>query len=543
VKGSRSALLAAIALYAVVLAAVLAVSLSLTGGHLSYALDDAYIHMAIARTFSQHGVWGVSPYGFTSATSSPLWTFVLALLYKLIGPVEVLPFLINLLAAVGVLWMARRVLRRLAPGMRGRTVFFTLAAVVLFTPLVPLVFVGQEHTLHLLLTLLFAQLAVQRLSARQAPPGRPIGFLLLAAILPMVRYESLFLVLATAMLLALQRRGRQALLLGVVGFLPPIAYGLFAVSKGAYFLPNPILIKANLPGHDLGAILQTALGYTALRRLLINAHLLLLVLAALLLLVRRAGEATASARAAAARADGPRTLLVLFLIVTALHLTTADVGWFYRYEAYLVGLGLVALAATWSTTPDLWAEWTRGGVRRSMRVLAAIALAIVSLGALGDRGVRAVIGTPRATANIYEQQYQTGRFLREAYPGGSVALNDIGAANFLADIHGLDLMGLASDDVTAFIRAGTYNPRALEQLLRAHAVRIAIVYESWFRIPSSWRWVGSWSIRHRVVTGGETVSFYAVDPAEEGPLTQKLRQFAPRLPATVKQSGPYTGVR
>jgi hypothetical protein len=533
-KGSRGALLAAIALFAVVLAAVLAASLSLTGGHLSYALDDAYIHMAIARAFSQHGVWGVSPYGFTSATSSPLWTFGLALLYKLTGPVEVLPFLINLLIAIGVLWMAQRVLRRLAPGMSGRTVFLTLAAVVLFTPLVPLVFVGQEHTLHLLLTLLFAQRAVQRLSARPAPPGRPVGFLLLAAILPMVRYEGLFLILATAVLLALQRRTREALLVGVIGFLPPIAYGLFAVSQGGYFLPNPILIKANLPGHDLRAILQTALGYTALRRLLVNAHLLLLILAALLLLVRRA---------AAARADGPRLQLILFLIVAALHLTTADVGWFYRYEAYLVGWGLVALAATWSTTPGLWGEWTRGGVRGNARVLAAIALAVVSLGALGDRGVRAAIGTPRATENIHEQQYQMGRFLREAYPGGSVALNDIGAAHFLADIRGLDLMGLASDDVTAFIRAGTYNPRALDQLLRTQAVRIAIVYESWFRIPQSWRWVGSWSIRHRVVTGGETVSFYAVDPAEEGPLTQKLRQFAPRLPATVKQSGPYTTPR
>lgn len=537
--GSRGALVAAIALLAVVLAVVLAVSLSLTQGHLGYALDDAYIHMAIARTFSQHGVWGVSQQGFTSATSAPLWTFGLALLYKLTGPLESLPFLINLLAAVGVLWVGERLLRGLAPGMGGRAVFLTLAAVVLFTPLVPLVFVGQEHTLHLLLTLLFAHQAVTRLVTKPAARGRLIGFLLLAAVLPLVRYEGLFLVLATAVLLAVERRGREALLLGAVGFLPPIAYGLFAVSQGGNFLPNPILIKANLPGHDVRAIVQTALGYTALRRLLANAHLLLLVLAALLLLVRRAGAATGPAP----RADGPRWLLLLFLIVAALHLTTADLGWFYRYEAYLVGWGLIALAASVSVMPGLWGEWTRGGVRGSARGLAAIALAILSLGALGDRGVRAAIETPRATQNIYEQQYQMGRFLREAYPGVSVALNDIGAAHFLADIRGVDLMGLANDDVTAFIRAGTYNPRALDQLLRTYGVRIAIVYESWFRIPSSWRWAGSWSIRQRVVTGGETVSFYAVDPTEEGPLIQKLRQFAPRLPAAVRQSGPYTGQR
>jgi hypothetical protein len=308
-----------------------------------------------------------------------------------------------------------------------------------------------------------------------------------------------------------------------------VVYGAVSLAHGGYALPNPVLIKANLPGGSVGETIKLLTGYVALRRLFINAHLLVPVLAALLLLLRRG--------------PAPRPLLVLFVVVAALHLTAADLGWFYRYEAYLVGLGVLALAAAGGAASGIGREWTGGGLRRSARALAAIALAVICVGALADRGVRALLETPRATTNIYEQQYQMGRFLREAYPGASVAVNDIGAVNFLADLRCLDLMGLASADVAAHVRGGRYSPRTLEQLVRAHAVRVAVVYDTWIRVPPGWRWAGAWTIRRNVVNGNATVSFYAVDPAEEGPLVQKLQRFAPRLPRSVEQSGPYTGAR
>ena len=43
-----------------------------TLGHLTYVLDDPYIHMAVAKNFVSYGVWGVTKYGFTSVTSSIL---------------------------------------------------------------------------------------------------------------------------------------------------------------------------------------------------------------------------------------------------------------------------------------------------------------------------------------------------------------------------------------------------------------------------------------------------------------------------------------
>jgi len=41
------------------------------------------------------------------------------------------------------------------------------------------------------------------------------------------------------------------------------------------------------------------------------------------------------------------------------------------------------------------------------------------------------------------------------------------------------------------------------------------------------------------VCGGDTVSFYVVDPSEENNLIANLKQFAFQLPNTIKQSGKY----
>ena len=41
-----------------------------TQHHMEYALDDPYIHMAVAKHFVDHGVWGMTPFEFSSSSSS-----------------------------------------------------------------------------------------------------------------------------------------------------------------------------------------------------------------------------------------------------------------------------------------------------------------------------------------------------------------------------------------------------------------------------------------------------------------------------------------
>jgi hypothetical protein len=503
----------AVAVFGLAAAVLVAWSLRKSGGHLVYALDDAYIHMAMARNLVEHDVFGVTRYDFASSSSSPLWTLLLAASFAIVGTRAWLPLVLNVASAVLLLGVADRVLRAHAVGPRLRLA--ALLAVVFLTPLPSLVMTGQEHLLHAALTLAFAGLLTSTDSTR--------GPVLLAPLLTAVRYEALFLVLVGCVLLAVRRRVRLALAVGGLALVPPAVYGMVSVAHGWYALPNPVLLKGALGepltgGHRLGLVPLLG-GWDTLVR---TPHLLApVILAALALAARRRSPDSREGR-----------LLVLFLGTTLLHVQYAKTGWFYRYEAYLVALGIVALAA---------ALGGLGAVRP--RALPAL-LAGAALVACSVRGVRAYVETPGAVGNIYEQQIQMGRFLARFYSGQGVAANDIGAVCYLADVRLLDLWGLASREVAEAKLSGRYTSPWIEELARRQGVRVAVIYERWLEaaggVPPSWTRAGRWRVARNVVLGDRTVAFYAVDPAEAGALAEHLRAFAPELPSTVEQLGPYT---
>src|SRR5207253_11075414 len=89
-----------------------------------------------------------------------------------------------------------------------------------------------------------------------------------------------------------------------------------------------------------------------------------------------------------------------------------------------------------------------------------------------------------------------------------------------------------------------YDSRAIDALARASGARVAILYPDWFRpyggLPAAWNAVGQWRISRNLVCGADSVSIYALEPDEMGPLERHLRDFDATLPASGTRSGAYT---
>src|SRR3972149_8214012 len=132
-------------------AILLTLSIKKNEGHIIYALDDPYIHMAIAKNFSQHGVWGITKYEFSSSSSSLLWTFLLSLIYFIFGINEISPLILNIVFATSIIFLIHTMLiKQKLPSLY---ILICTFSIIFIPPLPALIFIGMEHILHALITI------------------------------------------------------------------------------------------------------------------------------------------------------------------------------------------------------------------------------------------------------------------------------------------------------------------------------------------------------------------------------------------------------
>src|SRR5688572_9025460 len=124
-----------------------------TGGVFTYPVDDTYIHLKIAQNLAENGSWGINPGEFNSASSSILYTLLLAGLIKIFGAAIYLPLIINIIAGTILLFLTWKWLAR--QGVLPGTQFIILLLVILFIPLPVLMLSGMEHVLQCLFAFLF----------------------------------------------------------------------------------------------------------------------------------------------------------------------------------------------------------------------------------------------------------------------------------------------------------------------------------------------------------------------------------------------------
>jgi hypothetical protein len=511
-----------VAVYVGLVIALVSASTARTGGTLVYPLDDTYVHLAIAKHTANDGVWGVTSERFTSASSSPLWTASLAAVFAVAGVADAAPLVLNILIGIALLVSAYQLL--VDSGM-APVAAVPWSLIVLFGGTVPtLTLIGMEHTLHALLTLWLMVMAARRAaSGAAASPLAPLA--IVAALTVMTRYEGAFAVMCVALALAVTRRWRDAAMVSAAGMLPIAAFGAWSIAQGGFLLPNSVLLKGVMPPPTFIGVAQLALFVPAFKALQATPHLAGLLAAVVVLVLLPSHDGGARERRIAA---------LIFAGSVLLHMQFARAGWFFRYEAYLMVCGLVIAAmlaqgVSWATMLP---------ARRPLFAVAAlVALALIAL-PIARRSYTALHLVPGAAANIFEQQYQVAAFLDEHYAGRRIAVNDVGAIGYFADVRLFDIYGLASSEIAALKRRGEYDSQKVGELAARDGVAIAVIYPSWLAeyggIPAGWEKAGAWGVSDNLVLGETAASFYAVGtPRDE--LSEQLRAYAGRLPSTVVQ--------
>lgn len=471
-----------------------------TNGHFVYAIDDPYIHLALAENIA-HGHYGINPGEFSSPSSSALWPL---LLVPFAGTAfhPYLPLALNLICGVisaGLIgyflsrWPIK--LEESAIGNWQRIVLCVL--LLLVANLAGLTLLGMEHTLQVMLALSCAIGVCYAISENRVP-----SWCLVAAVLaPSVRYEDLSLTLAIAIVLAGLGKWAKGVLIFSLSLLPLAAFSLFLKSKGLPLLPLSVLVKGDAyNGSAAGRALKLfAENIYEATRDPERFAIVVLTLIFVFLAVRTHIHIRRYAYAAIA-------------LVGALQLLIGRFGWFGRYEVYAIVFLTVAYLFVLSEKPAF-----------------PFGLLVLSLTFAGSQFIETTRDTALSASEIYRNQYQMHRFVTEFYTG-DYAVNDLGLVSFRRrpGAYVLDVYGLGSLEAS---RQTNKTAQWLEDVVQRHNVPLAMLWPDWFNIPSSWTPMAKMCIPAKpIILGEQCLVFYSTSPDHDAIIRDDLHRFETTLP-------------
>jgi hypothetical protein len=204
-----------------------------------------------------------------------------------------------------------------------------------------------------------------------------------------------------------------------------------------------------------------------------------------------------------------KSLALLLLNVSALHVLFGKSGWFGRYEIYwlsFIGVFFLCLALRHLPLP---------------RVALIFGLLPVAFAQL----VYTTFATPLASAAIYNQQYPMAQIARRL--DAPVAVNDLGLVALNSQQYVLDLWGLGSLEALTLRKSGT-DIGWIETLMTRKGVHYALIYDEWFpQRPASWIKVGELQLTTpKIAAPFDSVAFYATDEASAARLKAVMQDYA-----------------
>ena len=229
---------------------------------------------------------------------------------------------------------------------------------------------------------------------------------------------------------------RRAVLVGVAALVPFVGFAVFNKAMGQGWLPNSVLAKGQGVSGDPSSQFNLV---SILNRLTTDP-----------LLAAMAAVAAGAVFVGWRQGRRYTFLAIVFVIATAGHVTLAQVGWFERYQAYLVALGVLTMLAI----ADEVVPSARRVPAKAYLVPGLTALALL----LCVTKIDLTIKVPRAVDDTYQQRYQAGRFLSEFYDGQPVATGELGYVSLDHDGPLTDFFGLGDYEVLQERRRTSQHP-------------------------------------------------------------------------------------
>lgn len=484
-----------------------------------YTIDDAYIHLAVAKNFALHKVWGMTQYAFSSSSSSPMFTFILSVLIFIFGNHALIPLIFNLTIAFFVIYFLNKYYSQYFS--QNKSVVIAILFTLFFAVFHFQVLLGMEHVLQIFLFVVNVYCFQKWLATDLKKSQSAYWFYFTIVLLGLVRFESMFYYASLAFVFACLKNFKNALLVLICGFVPIVIFGYFNYLQCGYFFPYSVVVKG--ASFDFSGDIFQQLKQVLFKNLIFNITFykvsLFLVLIAGVFLYRDYRSKISFQRLVL-----NNLLLIVFSLTLLLNAFFGDFRGGFRYEAYLyVAFAMVIIPRIRYFFSNPISEFKKDriiGFLILCNFFMVIYKCVFSHFVLLD-----------GSKNIYEQQIQSAKFLKKYYNMSKVVANDIGAICYFSDIHLLDIAGLGSKEMIAFNTNGKTFDQKFKNFITSYTnennYELAIVYEEWFggHVPKNWKKVAVLKIDHNIVAALDHVVIYSIDLNNEKQLKENIRNF------------------
>ncbi|KQT15458.1 hypothetical protein ASG31_14415 [Chryseobacterium sp. Leaf404] len=488
-------------------------SLTNTDGHYIYVIDDAYIHLAMAKNFAMHDVWGVTKYKFSSSSSSPLFTFLIAVLIRIFGNDDLIPLYFNFVFSGGIIFILNKFYSKIFSS--DLKVISAVVFTVLFVTLHLQVLTGMEHVFQVFVFALNVFCFYHFNKSKSAT----YGFFATLLFLGLIRFESMFYFVCLGFLFFLVKNCKYGTAVLFLGFLPIAVFCVFNHSQSGYWFPNSVVVKGTAVHFDENFFkeLIKIVDYKLISsNSLYKIGLFPVLISGWFIFKDR--------RKSFDELLKQNFMLIVLSCTFILHCLFAETKSMFRYEAYiLTGFSMaiferISRDFVFSDFLTLKKVLITGFLLVNFVLMCYKTFISHKMLAFGNK-------------NIYEQQFQSARFLHTYYNDAKVVANDIGAVTYFTDIHLLDIVGLGSSETIPFNgNEVTFDSRFknfLTEYTAAQKFDVAIVYDHWFngQIPDTWQKAAELTISDNVNVAGSTVSVYSLDGGDLHTLKTNIRNF------------------